>query len=493
MSSSSDRKTLARYRPEVSGPWQSRHAYHLLERAGFGGTADDVRLLAEHGMDASVDFLLRAPSEELLRQPDWASSWGELRGQAYSGLSEEEKRERRRTRDGHMRDVQRDWIQRMIQGPQPFIEKLALFFHSHFAVSADKVRDPLMFHEHLTLFRRQGMGDFRELTQAVCRDPAMVIFLDSASNVKGRPNENFARELMELYTLGEGQGYTEQDVQEAARALTGWRVQHFASDFVPSRHDAGMKQLLGTRGKLGMSDVVDAIFSRPEAARFIAVKLFEFYVFQHPSEALQEELARSFAQLKYQVRDYLKLLFSSELFYSKQAYRSQIKSPVQLVISTYRKLRLHPEPPLDSARVAMRLMGQHLLYPPDVDGWKEGEVWVNTNALMMRYHWLHFLSTGEVPAGLRSVVKGDKPESYIDLAPFRVTGKEQDAQGALRRAAFCLFGRPLDDAATLRLSRYLTRGSNNARVLFDLSKSTSEERFRGILYLMMSSPDYQRC
>jgi len=492
MSSYSDRKTLEPYCPQVHGPWHGQHAYHLLERAGFGGTPEDVRLLSEHGMEASVDFLLRAPSNSYLAAPDWASSWREERYTSYSSRTEEEKRIFRQTRSRHMQDVQRDWIQRMISGPQPFIEKLTLFFHSHFAVSADKIKDPLMFHEHLNLFREMGMGDFRELVKAVCRNPAMVIFLDSASNVKGRPNENFARELMELYTLGEGNGYSEQDVMEAARALTGWRVRQFQSEFELSRHDQGIKNVLGQKGNLKMNGVVDAIFHRPEAARFLAVKLFEFFVFQNPPEALCRELAQQFEDVNYQVREYLRILFSSEVFYSEQAYRSLVKSPVQLLAGTYRKLSFAPQPPLNSARVALKLMGQNLLWPPDVDGWKEGDVWVNTNALMMRYHWLHFLTTGEVPAGLKQAVKGETPDTYIDVAPFRIPGKPQDAAGSITLAALHLFGRPLEDRATSRLRTYLTRGSNNARVLFDLTKSTSEQRFRGILYLMMSSPDYQR-
>ncbi len=443
-------------------------------------------------MDASVDFLLRAPTDEALSKPDWAETWREIRYQSTSGLSDEEKRERRNTRIGHMRDLQRDWIQRLISSPQPFLEKLTLFFHSHFAVSAEKVKDPLMFLEHLDLFRQMGMGDFRELTKAVCRNPAMVIFLDSASNVKGRPNENFARELMELYTLGEGVQYTERDVQEAARALTGWRVRQYQAEFDLSRHDPGIKHVLGKSGPLRMNDVVDAIFTRPEAARFIAVKLFEFFVYQHPEKDLQDELAIRFAEVNFHVREYLKLLFTSELFYSKQAYRTLIKSPVQLVISTYRKLAFDPNPPLNATRAALRLMGQNLLWPPDVDGWKEGDVWVNTNALMMRYHWLHFLTTGEVPEGLTRAVREASAETYLDVAPFRVPGKPQDVNGSLQLAALHLFGRPLEENAATRLARYLTHGSNNARVVFDLTKSTSEERFRGILYLMMSSPDYQR-
>lgn len=492
MSSDSVWEPLALYRPEVNGPWHGRHAYHLLERAGFGGTPEDVRLLSEHGLQASVDFMTRAPTTDVLDRPDWTSEWQEERYTPYSKRTEEEKREFRKLRDGFMQDVQRDWIQRMIDSPQPFLEKLALFFHSHFAVSAEKIKDPLMFHDHLTMFRQVGMGDFRTLTEAVCRDPAMVLFLDSASNVKGRPNENFARELMELYTMGEGNGYTEEDIIEAARALTGWRVRRHQTEFDSKRHDAGVKTVLGLTGTLQLKDVIQAIFRKPEASRFIAVKLFEFFVFQNPPADLQDQLAEKFRAVNFNVRAYLRVLFSSQVFYSEQAYRSLVKSPVQLVVSTYRKLRFEPTPPIDSARISLRLMGQNLCWPPDVNGWKEGEVWVNTNALMMRYHWMHFLTTGEIPEGLQRQIKGEMPETFIDVAPFQVKGRTQDPATALNLASLHLFGKPLAQPALQRLSRYLTRGSNNARVLFDLTKPTSEERFRGILYLMMSSPDYQR-
>jgi uncharacterized protein (DUF1800 family) len=391
-----------------------------------------------------------------------------------------------------MRDLQRDWLDRMMHGPQPFVEKLTLFFHSHFAVSAEKVKDPLMVHAHLNLFRAQGGSDFRDLVKQVCKDPAMVIFLDSASNVKGRPNENFARELMELHTLGEGQGYSEQDIQEAARALTGWSVKRFETVFNPGSHDDGSKTFMRKQGPFGVDEIVDLIFDTPEASRFLAVKLFRFFVYEDPSDALCDELAAQFKAVNYNVRDFLSMVFRSKAFYSAKALRSLIKSPIQLVVGTCRKLSFKPEPSLDSALEAARLMGQNLLWPPDVDGWKEGDVWINTNNLMMRYQWLHYLTTGEVPVGLKRVVKDSDEDSrpFVDVEPFLDPVRPEDADGAVDKAALRLFGRLLDENRKQEMIQYLKRGSNNAPVLFDLTKSTSEERFRGVLYLMMSSPDY---
>ncbi|MCH8513510.1 MAG: DUF1800 domain-containing protein [Kiritimatiellae bacterium] len=499
MSTSSE--SLAPYLPGVHGPWGPRHAFHLLERSGFGASSDTVEFITDLGPDDAVDFLLRSLIHNSVTPPEWLDEWTYERGTYRSLSTPEERQAFRNKRNAHMRDLQAWWLRRMLDGPQPFIEKLTLFWHSHFAVSAEKVNDPVMMYHHINLFRENGGGNFRDLVKAVCIAPAMVIFLDSASNVKGRPNENFARELMELYTMGEGNGYTEKDVLEASRALTGWRVRDFESQFAPRHHDDGPKTFLGKplgeTGALAVNEIVDRIVDHPATARFVSRKLFTFFAHENPSEALVDEMAAHFRAVNFQIRPFLATVFKSKAFFSTQSLRGLVKSPVQLVVGTHRKLQTNPEPPVAATLLALRQMGQELLWPPDVDGWKEGHHWINSNALMMRYHWLHFLTTGEVPNALRgrghNPRPGLDPQIYLDLTSFIAPNREQDADWCLQQAALRLFGRPLPPARQQELVQYLTRGANNARVLFNITRSTSAERFRGVLYLLMSSPDYQLC
>lgn len=482
---------LQPYVPGVHGAWTHAHAFHLLSRAGFGAPPDEVRRILDAGPVDAAMFLTRPLLENSVTPPEWTESWRKEREAQSSSLSEEERERLRRLRRAHTRDLQLWWIDRMIHSPQPFIEKLTLFWHSHFAVDAHKVRDPLTFFEHLQLFREHGTDDFRELVRAVCVDPAMVQFLDSATNVRGRPNENFARELMELYTLGEGRGYTERDVTEAARALTGWRVRNHQTVFTRARHDEGSKTFLGETGNWGLGDILLLIFAQPQSARFVPAKLFSFFVHENPSEEMKDALAERFRADGFSIRRFMAHLFSSRVFYSPEAYRSLVKSPVQLLAGVHRMLPMERPPPPASNLIALRAMGQHPLYPPDVDGWKEGDAWINSNSLMMRQHWLHFLATGEIPAVLRDAGR-DRPRTpWLNTRAFEKTGHLRDPDWCVNEAALRLFGRSLPPERQRELAEYLSRGANNARVVFDISRPTSAERFRGVLYLMMSSPDFQ--
>lgn len=483
--------TLRAYRPGIDGPWGEAEAAHLLERAGFGGTPEEIRELVRLGPAGAVDWVMGAVSASDVPVPGWVEAWDRERRRPRDGLTEEQRRQRRTLGRGSMRDLQGWWLRRMGEGPCPLQEKLTLFWHSHFATSAEKVDDPVMMWEQQQRFRALGMGPFADLVQAVCRDAAMIRFLDSESNVSGRPNENFARELMELYTLGEG-NYTEEDVREASRALTGWHIRDFQGDFDERRHDGGVKTLLGETGRFGDRDVVGILMKQPAMARFISHKLFEFFVAYRPGPRLREALAEAFTAGSYRVGDYLRMLFRSQLFYIPKVRLSLIKSPAQYVVGTLRRLpgRRPPEPVLLQA---MRQMGQEVLWPPDVDGWKEGVSWIHTHALTMRYHFAYYLATGELPAGLRAGDIESAGGPLLDVGPFvdNMTATREDQ--CARELAAHLFGQPLPQARLAGYAEYLRTGSNGARVSFDLRKAVSAERFLGVAYLMLSSPEYQMC
>ena len=490
-------ESLEPFVPGRHGRWDAAYAFHLLERAGFGGSPAEVARCLDQGPAAAVEDLLRPPPSPALPDPAWGSDWRSRRAVPYASLTMEERQVRERKRNQYMASVQADWLLRLVQGSNAPLEKLCLFWHSHFATSAEKVNDPLLLLGQLSMFRAKGFGPFEELLLDLCRDPAMIVFLDSASNVKGRPNENFARELMELYGLGEGRGYTEADVREAARAFTGWAIEKHAFAFRSKQHDAGSKTYLGQTGNWGGEDIVRILAAHPGCAEFVACKLFAFYVYPDPSPGFRAELGRTFAELGLDTRKFLDLLLRSRAFYSDRALRALVKGPVQLVAGTYRKLALSPLPPPVSVRLALRRMGQEVLWPPDVNGWKEGTAWINTNAMMMRYHWLHYLATGEVPDALRGEgfpspeAKDQKIEGFIDTRPFLIPNRERDAEHCVRQAMLCLFGATLPESRVQELVQYLRTGANGARVTFDLGKNTSAERLRGALYLMMCSPEYQ--
>jgi hypothetical protein len=275
------------------------------------------------------------------------------------------------------------WADRMVATEQPLQEKLALFWHGHFAVNEGKVRDYRKLLQQLELFHAHGNGSFRELMVAVAQDPAMLAFLDAGVNVKGAPNENFAREIMELFTMGVG-NYSEQDIREAARAFTGWNFSGL--DFVvnEAQHDGGEKQFLGHRGNFDGVEIIDIIMDQPVTAEYMAAKLYRFFVRQQISPALQTELGNVLRDADYDIASFLETLFLSRDFYSIASVGTHIKSPVELAVSTYRKLGLDDAPGVPDFNRATGALGQTLLRPPTVAGWGEGQSWITPGLLLER-------------------------------------------------------------------------------------------------------------
>jgi hypothetical protein len=271
----------------------------------------------------------------------------------------------------------------MVATEQPLQEKLALFWHGHFAVNEGKVRDYRKLLQQLELFHAHGNGSFRDLMVAVAQDPAMLAFLDAGVNVKGAPNENFAREIMELFTMGVG-NYSEQDIREAARAFTGWNFDGLEFVVNVDQHDAGEKQFLGQRGNFDGIEVIDIIMDQPVTAEYMAAKLYRFFVRQQISPALQAELGNVLRDADYDVASFLETLFLSRDFYSPASVGTHIKSPVELAVSTYRKLGLDDAPGVPDFNRATGALGQTLLRPPTVAGWGEGQSWITPGLLLER-------------------------------------------------------------------------------------------------------------
>ena len=273
------------------------------------------------------------------------------------------------------------WANRMLASEQPLREKAALFWHGHFATNEDKVRDYRKMLIQVETFQRLGLANFRDLLIAIAQDPAMLVFLDAGVNTKDSLNENFAREIMELFTMGVGE-YSEEDVREAARAFTGWSVKGLEFHIDPETHDAGAKDFLGERGHFDGIEIIDRILARPQTSQFIAAKLYRYFVQDDLSPAAEEQLGQRLRHYNYEIGDFLTELLVSQDFYASAG--EHIKSPVELVVSTYKKMGLTQVPGVPDFNVVTGALGQRLMHPPTVAGWSQGRSWITPSLLFER-------------------------------------------------------------------------------------------------------------
>ena len=275
------------------------------------------------------------------------------------------------------------WANRMLTTKRPLEEKLTLFWHGHFATGDAKVRDYRMMLRQNEMLRAHAAGSLRDLLVGILKDPAMLVYLDNGENVKKHPNENFGRELLELFTMGVG-NYTERDVREAARAFTGWTNDVLAFKFDAAQHDFGEKAFLGRTGPFNGEDIIDAILEQPVTAEFMAAKLYRYFVREDVSSAVKTGLGRTFRDSGYQVKPLLKQIFLSKDFYSAPSSATQIKSPVPLVVSTYKKMGLRELPTIPDFGRMTGGLGQALFDPPNVAGWAGGRTWITPATLFQR-------------------------------------------------------------------------------------------------------------
>lgn len=408
-------------KPMTSG-WNRDKARHLSNRAGFGVPVQDADALAGMSLEAAVArFIDYETLPQNLTEPDWLPDPKEYRNIGRKiealrqlngmGSKKELTAERRETMEAEERKLRnmfnaeerrsierlkRWWLARMLTTKRPLEEKMALFWHGHFAASAEKVKASRHNYEMNKLFRDMATGNFKMLTYEVGVSPAMLRYLDNAQSSKFHPNENWARELMELFTLGEGH-YTEQDIKESARAFTGWTSDGEEFVFNPNNHDNGEKTFLGRKGPLNGNDIIDTIFEREQASRFICKKLWKYFAYDNPEDEVIEGMAATLRNSGYDLKPALRQMFLSQAFYSDKAMANCIKSPAQLTVSMLGALNVAP--PKDSMVeqylvLSMRAMGQDLFFPPNVKGWEGGRTWINTNTLMTRYGLANFLAQG---------------------------------------------------------------------------------------------------
>ncbi len=360
----------------------------LLTRTGFGAAPAEVAAFAPLTREQAVDRLLSAAvTRAATPVPPIVDSPASMKRPARDASEDERKEFRRQQRDAGLA-LRAWWLQEMLVTPSPLTERMTLFWHGHFATSQQKVRlTPLMYRQNVTL-RANAMGNFGTLLHAVAKDPAMLVYLDGVQNRRGHPNENFAREVMELFTLGEGH-YSEQDVREAARAFTGWSIDRDSATYVwrPRLHDDGAKTVFGHSGNLDGDGVLDLILARPETATFITSELWREFISPDPDAAQVAAIAARFRASGYDIKTVLRALFISDAFYASEARGTLVRSPADLVAGTLHTLDMLPSDTLPYA-VACASMGQNLFSPPNVKGWPGGDVWINSSTLLARKQFL---------------------------------------------------------------------------------------------------------
>ena len=490
------------YRPEgdvdvgvalapYQGPWNARLAAHLLRRAGFGGTPEEIATAADAGMHLSVNKLLAIFPESLPERPQADLSFGPLTTPQQ--------------RIAAVVATQLWWLNRMLLSPNQLREKMVYFWSAHFtSVIYDKGITPDMMVQQNNLFRTYALGNYDALTHEIAKDPAMLRFLDGALNRKQHPNENFARELMELFTMGIG-NYTEEDVRETARAFTGNSLDRNGKFiFYPTVHDDGMKTVLGKTGTFTGDEVIDVIMRHPATGRYIARKFLRAFVYDNPEPALVELVAERFRVSGYDAKSVLDVLLRSNVFYSGRAYRSLVRSPIELAIATHRMLGATQLglPVLYSVAA----MGQAVMQPPNVSGWPGGAMWLNSNSILQRLNFLNRVVFTRPPKTPPPAVAG--AAAMMSSSTMMGSAAAAAAQTSMPDPRGWIAGVRLDDAnavadrvlsATVQndytpqqrqtLLQYLTTDGVGNPVA--LSTENIDEKVRGAMSLAMALPTYQ--
>jgi uncharacterized protein (DUF1800 family) len=481
---------LARY----DGPFTRRDAAHLLRRAGFGGTPEEIDRLAGMSAGDAVDTLLHptVPETSFADYPDAAALY-----------------------DPKTRTVtaQNWYLDRLLRTQRPLVEKMTLFWHGHFATSIQKV-PPVLMVEQIDLFRAHALGNFRVLLLAVSKDPAMLVWLDNRSNNKAHPNENYAREVMELFALGLG-NYTEDDVKNVARAFTGWTLdKQLGFLYRDGAHDAGLKTIFGRTGSFTGEDVIDLIVQQPAHSRFLARKLLEFFLYSDPESELVEGLAQTYALSGFDLAKTVGTILRSNVFYSPRAYRAIPKSPIEFVIGLQRFMRVKALP--KDTIYWLQRMGQIPLAPPSVKGWDGGPTWINTATLLARFNYVNRIvktappapkvaatsgaATMQSPAmqsmqSMQSTMMPAAPavdlDTFAALTPDTIVARagSLDAHSVLAVIARDALQDDLTSDVRATLIAYLN--SANATVPTPLGPENYQEKVRGALALALNLPANQ--
>ena len=455
---------------------------HLMRRAGFGATFQELEECLAFGYEATVERLLH---------PEDAPPWDDALFRRYhvdqNSLM-------------LIESSQSYWLYRMINSQRPLEEKIALFWHGLFATAYGKLNHAKAVVNQTNTFRRHGLGTFRNLLSELSRDPAMIFWLDNKDNHKDAPNENYGRELLELFSMGIGT-YSEADVKAAARAFTGWTIanQDYMSvrasrdsiwphgrldwqfQYRPDDHDDTEKTFLNQTGRFNGEDILDIICGHPASSWFLAGKLYAFFVSDQPNEAATQEIAEDLRRTGGDVRSALRTIFMSDFFRSEEARYAKVKSPAEVVAGVARMAGAFSSPDWSIVNLALdaNFMGQEILNPPTVEGWHTGTEWLDTGTLMERVNSAALLVGDSAQPGIKSII-GRLRENESSYEPAELVDACLELAGAVEVSETTR--RELIDFASEQGELRLDSG---------MATPCAERRVAELLQLVVSTKEYQ--
>lgn len=479
-------------------PWDLQSAAHLYRRAGFGmpGKAvgedktswEQLQVSIKQGRAKAIDTLLSgaAGQERFDRLMDTLGDRiSKKRGPTYAPGPQTQ-------------SLQGWWLYRMLHTPHPLQERMTLFWHDHFATSVAKVNRLELMYRQNSLLREHALGDFRKMLHEMGRDPAMLIWLDGNNNIAGRPNENYARELMELFSLGVG-NYTEQDIREAARAFTGWSMVGGEFVFDKTLHDAKPKTFLGKSGKFGGDEIVDILLKQPVAAKFLAKKFYQEFVSDlEPPAALLEPLAEQIKANDFHMTPVLGFLLRSRIFFSEHAYRRRVKSPTEYVVGMVKALDAN-QIATETLATSMENLGQMLFEPPNVKGWDGGQDWLNTATLLERHNFAWKIVGGETypyasqvaPIELVESQAGKDPVKQVDFLLNLFLQGDVAPQVRQKLVAFHKEGKPFDEQKAQAREPDLVVAEKKAPEAYESEQPANIHPIRKLAHTILVLPEYQ--
>ena len=423
--------------------WTIRHVWHLYNRAGFSTSPDVV--------DREFKRSSRNPAPKSISLLVDSLMWPEPRAEVEKFNQQMQTLAESSASGSDPKAVAAWWLYRMTNSPDQLREKMTLFWHGHFATGADKVNHGVTMLNQNVMLRKNALGKFETLVQNISRDPAMLIYLDSTDNRKSHPNENYARELLELFCLGLDE-YTENDIQELARCFTGWQVTRRKFRFNPYQHDKGSKSFLGKTGNFTGEQAVKIVVEHPSTAKFVARKLIRFFCFDEPQieDEWLEPLCKKMVESGFDIEKTIRTILQSNLFFSDRSMARKIISPVELVVGFLRKTQTSVN--LIELANSIEDLGQLPLYPPNVKGWDGGRSWINASTLIARSNLIKKIldsakwSHGEPSLWLKKHCKSDKPIDWLlqTLLAVRPANAEKELKGLLRH------GQNKNDSSSIR-------------------------------------------
>jgi uncharacterized protein (DUF1800 family) len=440
--------------PKTETAWIAQ----LLRRAGFGYTPQELKYYKSLGYEGTLHELLNP------RLVDNSQLEKAIREHSFDFTNSN--------------DLRRWWLYRMTFTRRPLEEKMTLFLHGHFATSDRKVRNPHAMYLQNLLFRKYALGDFHQLLLNVSKDPAMIVWLDNQQNRKGKPNENYAREVMELFTVGIG-NYSENDIKEAAKAFTGWQTRPEGFYFNKNQHDSTEKTFFGMKGNFNGEDIISILVKQPATGRFLARKLITFYAHENPDKSFVERVACEYSQSKYSLSAMLKSIFSDKSFCSDRTYHAKIKSPAELIVGSLKILQIES---LDNDLPQMMgAMGQDLFHPPSVKGWDGGNAWISSETMMERFNFAARI----VSTRFDELTRKSSPTQLIERHNLK------NALELVNYFSDLLVDGDLPRSSRDKLVEYASSDLDGKKISMIEDERTLDAKLRGLVHLIMTLPTYQ--